>query len=59
MAKENWTAGKLKQEYLQKTHSTEGSSMMTIKTLCVADDNINYKKTVDKLLKTALHDDFY
>ena len=31
---------------------------MTINTLCVADDTINYKKTVDKLLKTALHDDF-
>ena len=31
---------------------------MTIKTLCVADDTINYKKTVDKLLKTALHDNF-
>ena len=32
---------------------------MTIKTLCVADDTINYKKTVEKLLKTTLHDDFY
>ena len=31
---------------------------MTIKTLCVADDTINYNKTVDKLLETALHDDF-
>ena len=31
---------------------------MTIKTLCVADNTINYKKTVDKLLKTALHDEF-
>ena len=31
---------------------------MTINTLCVADDTINYKKTVDKLLKTALHNDF-
>ena len=31
---------------------------MTIKTLCFADDTINYKKTVDKLLKTALHDNF-
>ena len=31
---------------------------MTIKTLCVADYTINYKKTVDKLLKTALHNDF-
>ena len=29
---------------------------MTIKTLCVADDTINYKKTLDKLLNTALHD---
>ena len=31
---------------------------MTIKTLCVADDTINYNKTMDKLLKTDLHDDF-
>ena len=31
---------------------------MNIKTLCVANDTINYKKTVDKLLKTAPHDDF-
>ena len=31
---------------------------MTIKTLCVADDTINYKKTLDKLLKTAPHDNF-
>ena len=31
---------------------------MTINTLCVANDTLNYKKTVDKLLKTALHDNF-
>ena len=31
---------------------------MTIKILCVADDTIHYKDTVDKLLKTDLHDDF-
>ena len=31
---------------------------MTINTLCVSDDAINYKKTMDKLLKTALHHDF-
>ena len=32
---------------------------MTINTLCVANDTLNYKKTVEKLLKTALHDNFY
>ena len=58
MAKEKWTAGKLNQEYLRNIHATEGSSIMTIKNLCVSNDTINYKKTVDKLLKTALHDDF-
>ena len=31
---------------------------MTNKTLFVADDTIHYKETVDKLLKTALHDEF-
>ena len=31
---------------------------MTIKTLCVVDDTIHYKQTVDKLLKTGLHDNF-
>ena len=31
---------------------------MTIKTLCVAGYNINYKETVDKLLKTSLHKNF-
>ena len=31
---------------------------MTTNTLCVSDDTINDKKTVDKLLKTALHHDF-
>ena len=31
---------------------------MTIKNLCVADGIIHYKGTVDKLLKTALYDDF-
>ena len=58
MAKEKWMAGKLNQEYLQNIQATECSSIMTIKTLCVTDDTINYKKMVDKLLKTALHDDF-
>ena len=58
MAKEKWTEGKLKQEYLRNIQATEGSSIMTIKTLCVADDTINYKKTVEKLLKTTLHGDF-
>ena len=32
---------------------------MTIKTLCVSDDTINYKETVDKLLNIALHNNFY
>ena len=58
MDKEKWTAGKLNQEYLRNIQATEGSSIMTIKTLCASDDTINYKKTVEKLLKTALHDDF-
>ena len=58
MAKEKWTAGKLKQEYLRNIQDTEGSSIMTIKNLCVADDTIYYKQTVEKLLKTALHGDF-
>ena len=58
MAKEKWTAGNLKKESLRNIQATEGSSIMTIKTLCVVDDTINYKKTVEKLLKTALHDDF-
>ena len=31
---------------------------MTIKTLCFCDDIINLKENVDKLFKTALHDDF-
>ena len=59
MAKDNWTAGKLKQEYLWNIQATEVSSIITIKTLYVADDTMNYKKTVDKLLKTDLHDNFY
>ena len=50
--------GKLKQEYLRNIQATEGLSIMTIKTLCVADDTINYNKNVDKLLNTALHNDF-
>ena len=58
LAKEKGTAGKLNQEYLQNIQATKGSSIMTINTLCVADDTINYKKTVDELLKTALHDNF-
>ena len=58
MAKYKWTAGKLKQEYLRNIQATEGSSIMTIKTLCVVDDTINYNKNVDTLLKTALHDNF-
>ena len=58
MAKEKWVAGKLKQEYLLNIQATESSSIMTIKNLCVADNNLRYKETVDKLLETALHDDF-
>ena len=58
MAKEKWTADKLKQEYLRNIQATEGSSIMTIKTLCVANDTIHYTQTMYKLLKTALHDDF-
>ena len=41
MAKEMWSTGKLNQEYLQNIQATEGSSIMIIKTLCVADDTIN------------------
>ena len=58
MAKEKWKADKLKQEYLQNIQATEGSPILNINTLCVVDDTINDKKTVDKLLKTDLHDDF-
>ena len=58
MAKDKWKAGKLKHEYLRNIQATEGSSIMTIKILCVADNTIRYKQTVDKLLKTALHDNF-
>ena len=58
MAKEKRAAGKPKKEYLQNIQATEGSSIMTIKTLCFADNTINYKKTVDKILNTALHNDF-
>ena len=47
MSKEKWSKGKLKQEYLQNIQATEGSLIMTIKTLCVADDTIYYKETVD------------
>ena len=59
MAKEKWSAGNLNQEYLRNIQATEGSSIMTIQTLFVFDDTINYKETVDKLLNTALHDNFY
>ena len=59
MAKEIWLAGKIKQEYLRNIKATEGSLIMNIKTLCVAEDTIHYKETVDKLSKTALHDHFY
>ena len=58
MAKEKWSTGNLNQEYLQNIQATEGSSIMTTKTLCVAEDIINYKENVDKLLKTALHNNF-
>ena len=57
MDKEKWTAGKLKQEYLLNIQATEGSSIMNINTLYVADDTIHYKQTVDKLLKTAIQDE--
>ena len=58
MDKEKWSEGNLKQVYLWNIQATEGSYIMTIKTLCVADNTIHYKETVDKLLKTALHYDF-
>ena len=58
MAKEIWLAGKIKQEYLRNIQTTERSSIITIKTLCVSDNTIHYKETVDKLLKTSLHDNF-
>ena len=58
MSKEKWSAVNLKQEYLLNIQATEGSFIMTIKTLCVADDAIHYKENVDKLLKTDLHDYF-
>ena len=58
MAKEKWLARKLKQEYLQNIQATECSSVMTIKTLCVSGDTIHYNETVNKLLDTALHNNF-
>ena len=58
MAKEKWTAGNIKQEYLRNIQATKDSSILTIKTLFVAYDNINYKKTMQKLLKTVLHSNF-
>ena len=58
MANEKWSAGKIKKEYLRNIQTTERSSIITIKTLCVDEDTIHYKETVDKLLKTSLHDDF-
>ena len=51
--------GNIKQEYLQNIQATEGSSIMTIKTLCLSDSTIHYKENVDKLLNNALHDNFY
>ena len=41
MAKEKWSAGKINQEYLWDIQATEGSSIMNIKTLSVADDTIH------------------
>ena len=58
MAKDRRLAGNLKQDLLQNIQATDGSLIMTIKTLCVVDDTIHYKQTVDKLLKTGLHDNF-
>ena len=43
MDKEKWFSGKLKKEYSQNTQATEGSSIITIKTLCVANNNIHYQ----------------
>ena len=43
MAKEKWSTGNLKQEYLRNIQTTEGSSIVTIKTLYVADETIHYK----------------
>ena len=51
LAKEKGTAGKLNQEYLQNIQATKGSSIMTINTLCVADDTINYKKNCGRAIE--------
>ena len=58
MAKDRRLAGNLKQDLLQNIQATDGSLIMTIKTLCVVDDTIHYKETVDNRLKTALHTNF-
>ena len=58
MDKEKWSKWNLKKKYLLNIQATEGSLIMAIKTLCVADNTFHYKETAENIFKTALHNDF-